>query len=130
MTEWKQGIEKRLAGLALDPTREAEIVEELSQHVEDRYREFLAGGATREESSRRALDELSDTPLLGRELRRIEQQVNLEPVVLGTRRRNMIGDLWQDIRFGLRILRKSPGVTLVGVLSLTLGICAYSEIFR
>ena len=42
MRDWKEEIRQRLADLRLAPTREAEIVEELAQHIEDRYAELLA----------------------------------------------------------------------------------------
>src|SRR5215510_13675959 len=110
MPEWKNEIKERLAGLKLEPAREAEIVEELSQHLDDRYAESLARGATTEEAYRAALAELSEGETLQRELQRVELSVEQEPIALGsTRRRNMIADLWQDLRYGARMLRKHPG---------------------
>ncbi len=45
MPEWKHIVRERLAGLKLDPRREAEIVEELAQDLEQRYTDALASGA-------------------------------------------------------------------------------------
>ena len=46
MPDWTQHIRPRLASLRLSTSRENEIIEELSQHLEDHYAESLARGAT------------------------------------------------------------------------------------
>src|SRR5918912_1056079 len=81
---WVESAGKRLSGLKLRPTREAEIVEELSQHLEDRYEQSLRGGATEEEAYRAALRELTEGELLAEELRRVERPARREPVAPGS----------------------------------------------
>src|SRR6266849_5842497 len=119
MVDWKEEIRRRLASLRLEPTREAEIVEELAQHLEERYKKSMASGATREESSRAALAALSDNELLAREL----------PVLGASGKGIMFGDLWLDLRYAVRSLRKHALLSSAVFVTLTLGIGLNTAIF-
>ena len=70
MPDWASDLRTRLSSLRLSPTRENEIVEELSQHLEDRWRELMAGGASPDEATRLALAEFSGEDVLARTWRR------------------------------------------------------------
>ena len=66
MPDWKPEIRRRLAGLKLAPLREAAIVEELAQHLDESYAELLASGMSEADAHRQMRAELHDGELLTR----------------------------------------------------------------
>lgn len=128
--DWKHELELRLADLPGDRYRLDDIVEELAQHLDDRYRQLVESGVPDDDAHRDALNELAAPDVLARALRPVARAPVFVPAVPGAPwRGGWLAGWGHDVRDGLRSLRNTPGLTTVALLTLSIVIGANAAIF-
>lgn len=127
MPDWREDVRARVAPLNLDPRREAEIVDEIAADLEDRYQRRLSRGEPPQEARQALLAEV-DVDTLTRGLRDLPPLPPPKPA-LGAGHGSVVADLWHDVRYAVRTMRRTPLIACAALVTLTLGIGASTAMF-
>ena len=129
MHDWKIEVRARLAHLRLNPERKADIVDEIAQHLAERYREAISAGASPDDATIVALAEFRAGNVLAQRIAGLRQAHAPAGVVAGASTGRLFADLRQDLRYALRAFAKQRVFAATAVLIIALGIGATTAIF-
>lgn len=128
MRNIKELIQKRVGQLGLNPAEESSLVEEITQHLEDRRAELLNAGVSEDETYQRLAAELADMYPMQKAFAAGRTRDD-EPAGKETSHGNFFENLWRDLRYQCRAMRRNPLFALFIIVTLGLGIGANTTVF-
>lgn len=120
--DWRAYVRQQLREITGDPSRDADIVEELAQHLAARFDEFRASGATEQEAQDRVAHELRHSAEFAKAVRHADRLRPVAPAPPPVDRTRLWSDLARDASYAVRLLRRTPAFTAIAITSLALGI--------
>jgi putative ABC transport system permease protein len=125
---WHVYVRSQFREITGDPARDEDIVEELAQHLAERYEDLRRTGSTHVDALTRATAELSDRDGLARAIAAADRPRPSQPLPSAATS-HLLADLWRDVRYACRLLAKTPAFSVPAILTLTLGIGMTTAIF-
>jgi predicted permease len=129
MPDWKEEIHKRLRGTRVEPAMPDEVIQEFAEHLEDRYREMLAGGVDEDAARAALVGEIENVDQVRRGLPPSKRERDSAVASLPLSTGSLLSDFARDLQYGWRTMRRSPTFIVFAVLSLGLGIGANTTVF-
>ena len=133
MPDWRSEVQRLVARSDIDGAFKAELVEELSSHLENRFADLRDSGLSEDEAFRQVISELDGPDRFARALRTIRRAAPRISAQIGSSRvkgrKNMFGALGHDFKVAVRTIRSKPGFSWMVTALLALGVAGNTAMF-
>ena len=129
MRDWREMVKRSVRDARLRPEDEADVIDELTDHIGDRYTDLRSRGHDDGSAASIIERELEQDGELARHIRASRSTRYAAPAAIGATAGNWFAGVGNDARIGLRLLRRNPVFSLAAVLTIALAIGANTALY-